>query len=76
MEYIEREIESSILSWLEAREILIIRGSRQSGKTTLLNRIKEKLLSKGVKEEQIRYFTFEELLLRSKFEEDSKARTY
>lgn len=72
MEYIEREIESSIKRWLDAREILIIRGSRQSGKTTLLNRLKEILISKRVEEEQIHYLTFEDLILRNKFEENPK----
>ena len=72
MIYIEREIESSIIKWLDTKEILIIRGSRQSGKTTLLNRLKEMLISKGVGKENIHYLTFEDVVLRMKFEENPK----
>src|SRR3989344_1215930 len=72
MIYIEREIEASIIKWLDAKEILIIRGSRQSGKTTLLNRLKEMLMSKEVGKENIHYITFEDVVLRMKFEENPK----
>ena len=39
MVYIERDIEKEIQGWLDSREIIAIRGPRQSGKTTLLKLI-------------------------------------
>lgn len=72
MVYIKRELETDIQKWLESREILAIRGARQSGKTTLLKRTKDLLKDKNVKEENIHYISFEDDLTRIKFEEDPK----
>ena len=72
MVYIERELEKEIKKWVESREILAIRGARQSGKTTLLARIKDMLKNKGVDEERIHYISFEDDITRIKFEEDVK----
>lgn len=41
--YIKRKLENTILRYLEAREILAVIGPRQSGKTTLLQRIQSGL---------------------------------
>ena len=72
MVYIERNIEKEIQEWLESREIIAIRGPRQSGKTTLLMRLKDILKSKGVDERNIHYISFEDDLTRLKFEEGVK----
>ncbi len=40
---VEREVFSRILPWIKEKEIIALNGPRQSGKTTLLNKIKEKL---------------------------------
>lgn len=70
MVYIERELEEHIFKWLDSREILAVRGPRQSGKTTLLKRIKEKLVSNEVDPNNIVNITFEDNLIRLKFEEN------
>ncbi len=36
MELYERELLPELVKWLDRREILAIKGPRQSGKTTLL----------------------------------------
>ena len=43
MEYYPRKIEQDLEKWLKRREIILIKGPRQSGKTTLLLHLKEKL---------------------------------
>jgi len=43
VDIVEREVFSRILPWIEEKEIIALNGPRQSGKTTLLNKIKEKL---------------------------------
>ena len=72
MIYIQREIEEELEKWIEEREIIAIRGARQAGKTTLLMRVKEKLLKKGINEKNIIYLSFEDDLMRIAFEEDPK----
>jgi len=72
MTYIKRDIEDKIMKWLEEREILAIRGPRQSGKTTMLKRIQEYLIKGGIPESRIHYITFEDDLIRLKFEENPK----
>jgi uncharacterized protein len=46
---IERSIYPKILSWINEEKILIIKGSRQVGKTTLLKILQEDLQRKGNK---------------------------
>ncbi|MDP2924819.1 MAG: ATP-binding protein [Nanoarchaeota archaeon] len=70
MVYIERDIEKDLNKWIEDREILAIRGPRQCGKTTILNRIRENLIKKGVSEKNIHYINFEDNVIRLKFEEN------
>lgn len=72
MNYIERELEEYIEKWLDSREIIAIRGPRQSGKTTLLLRIKDMLKTKNTDEKRIHYISLEDDLTRLKFEEDPK----
>ncbi|MEM0172772.1 MAG: ATP-binding protein [Metallosphaera sp.] len=42
MEYYPRKIEEKLERWLHGKEAIIIRGPRQSGKTTLLLHLKDK----------------------------------
>ncbi len=72
MRYIKRDLEEEIKKWLYSPEILVIRGARQSGKTTILKRIKEILTSKGIEEKNISYINFEDDLEKMKFEEKPK----
>lgn len=72
MNYVPRDAELEIEKWLEDKEVILIRGPRQSGKTTLLKRIREALLKKGVEERDIVFVTFEDDLERMKFEKNPK----
>jgi len=72
MVYITREIEKKVFDWLNEREIIAIRGPRQSGKTTLLKRIEEYLKKSGTNENNISYITFEDDLMRIEFEKNPK----
>ncbi|MFQ5976233.1 MAG: ATP-binding protein [Candidatus Hydrothermarchaeales archaeon] len=72
MVYIKRDIESEIKNWIEDREIIVIRGPRQSGKTTLLTKIEEMLTGRGVEKENIHNLNLEDDLVRLRFEEDPK----
>ncbi|MEW6528414.1 MAG: ATP-binding protein [Candidatus Micrarchaeota archaeon] len=72
MEYVPRNAESEIEKWLDDKEIILIRGPRQSGKTTLLYKIRETLLKRGINENDIVMVTFEDDLERMKFEKNPK----
>ncbi|MCP8307949.1 MAG: ATP-binding protein [archaeon] len=43
-----RDIEASLLRWIERRETYAIKGPRQSGKTTLLRILEDDLKKKGI----------------------------
>jgi predicted AAA+ superfamily ATPase len=60
MDYLERDLFEEIKKWVRRREIIAIKGPRQSGKTTLLEMLKEWLLEEGVGEEDITFLTFED----------------
>ncbi len=61
MKYIKRLLLDEIEKWIERREIIAIRGPRQSGKTTLLKMLSEWLSSeKNIDEGHIVYITFED----------------
>ncbi len=72
MVYIRRDLEKEFEKWIEEREILVIRGARQAGKTTLLMRIREKLLEKGVNDKNVVYVSFEDDISRIAFEENPR----
>ncbi len=69
-QFIPREIESKIGQWIESKEILILRGPRQSGKTTLLRKIAFDLAEKGIPKERIHFFNLEDDLEKEKLEKD------
>ena len=61
MKYINRLLLEEIKKWIDRREIIAIRGPRQSGKTTLLILLREWLeKEKGIDEKHIVYITFED----------------
>ncbi len=73
MIYFHRTLLDQIVKWLDRKEILAVKGPRQSGKTTLLNMIKEYLIkNKKINPENIIYVTFEDRDLLGMFEKDPK----
>ncbi len=46
--FVPRAIFPEILAWLDEREIIVITGARQTGKTTLLNKLQERLAGEHV----------------------------
>ncbi len=72
MEYIQRNLFNEIKKWIERREILIIKGPRQAGKTTLLEMLKSWLIKKGVDKENIIFITFEDIEIRENFSANPK----
>ncbi len=73
MKYFERELFGEVKKWMGRKEVIAIKGPRQSGKTTLLEMIKEWLeQKKGINPENIIFLTFEDMENREKFEESPK----
>ncbi len=72
MEYLERILLEEIKKWIGRREIILIKGPRQSGKTTILEILGEWLEKKGIKKENIIYLTFEDREILGKFITDPK----
>jgi len=64
---IARQIVSSIEKWLAAEEIIILRGARQAGKTTIIHCLIDNLLKTGVKPQQIFYFLLDNIRLQQEF---------
>jgi len=69
--YIPREIEDKIFKFIEDREIIAVRGPRQSGKTTLLLKLK-KYLEEKHGSDQVVFINFEDELEKHKFEKNPK----
>lgn len=73
MEYFERNLLNEIKKWMDRREIIAIKGPRQSGKTTLLEMLRDWLIKeKGVLEENIVMVTFEDIETLEAFEKNPK----
>lgn len=68
--YIKRVIENRIKKILETDYAVAILGARQTGKTTLMSKIKAESLSYGVKSERVFLFNFDDVLLRSRVTAD------
>jgi hypothetical protein len=60
MKYFKRILLEEIKKWIDRREIIAIKGPRQSGKTTLLEMLREWLIKKGVNKKSIVFVTFED----------------
>ncbi|MBM4402070.1 MAG: ATP-binding protein [Candidatus Cloacimonetes bacterium] len=70
---IKRELTAKIVNWLEQKEIFVILGPRQSGKTTLLRIIENYLKTEqGIPEKQFFYFSFEDPQVRAEFSKNPK----
>ena len=65
MEYYPRKIEEKLEKWLRRKEYLLLKGPRQSGKTTLLLHLHELL-------KDSEYLTLEDPSWREAFEKDPK----
>lgn len=71
--YIDRSLLKELQKWMDRKEILAIRGPRQSGKTTVLKMLQDWLTSqKKVSGENIAFITFEEKDVLEKFSLDPK----
>ena len=57
--YIKREIFDEVSQHLKKSEMTLITGSRQVGKTTLIEQLKDFLIKKGIKEEMIFSFNLD-----------------
>ena len=64
MEYYPRKIEYKLDKWLNRKEIILIKGPRQSGKTTLLLHLREKFGGN--------YITLEDIEMLRTFENNPK----
>jgi len=61
MEYFERILLKEIKKWIDRKEIIAIKGPRQSGKTTLLTMLMQWLQEeRGVRKENIFFMSFED----------------
>ncbi len=56
-----RKIIEKLKKWLPEKEIIILNGARQVGKTSILKLLKEELLKKGISENVIFYLNLEEI---------------
>ncbi|GBD93420.1 archaeal ATPase [bacterium BMS3Abin05] len=65
--YFERAVTLEIAKWLHEPEIIVITGPRQSGKTTILFKLIENLISNKVPAKSIFYFNCDDLGVRSIF---------
>ncbi len=70
--YIERSVESEIKKFLIDPEVLVLRGPRQAGKTTLLKKLGQKLATKYGKD-RVLLFNFEDDLIKKQFVDNPKA---
>jgi predicted AAA+ superfamily ATPase len=72
MKYLERKLLEEVKKWMDRREIIAIKGPRQSGKTTLLEMLKDWLEERGTKEGNIIFLTFEDREILDKFSLNAK----
>jgi len=70
--YIKREIENEVFKWIDSKEIIAIRGTRQCGKTTFLKKISEALIHRKTSKENIHLISFEDDFEKEKFEKNPK----
>ncbi|MFH1592816.1 MAG: ATP-binding protein [Candidatus Woesearchaeota archaeon] len=66
--YVERELDTEITKYIKAKEIIAIVGTRQCGKTTLVNNLLDKLEKRGKKTSRI---AFDNLRVLQLFENDT-----
>ena len=74
MEYIPRKLSTELIKWLKRKEILAIRGPRQSGKTTLLEYLSTYIRENiNISPKNIISISFEDKNLVSNFSKDPKS---
>lgn len=72
-QYFSRFLLADLKRWIDRREILAVKGPRQSGKTTLLKMLQQWLVKeRRVKPENIIFITFEDRDILEKFSLDPK----
>ena len=70
---IDRDLFPKITSWIKQKEIFIIIGPRQAGKTTFLLMLKDFLIQKKkINPKSVFYFSFEDAEIRSQFNQNPK----
>jgi len=68
-EYFDRELMEDLKTWVDRREMIAVKGPRQSGKTTLLKIFRRWLIEeKGVDKERIAFKTMEDPVFKREFE--------
>lgn len=73
-QYLKRELFSHIKKWMNRKEVLAIKGPRQSGKTTLLKMLIKWLeKEKNIEPDNIIFLTFEDKDILEKFSKNPKA---
>jgi predicted AAA+ superfamily ATPase len=60
---LRRNLLSDVLSWLDDPDILVVIGSRQVGKTTLLFQVIEQLIATGLSAHDLFYFNLDDPIL-------------
>jgi predicted AAA+ superfamily ATPase len=71
--YLPRLLFDEIIKWLKRKEIIAIKGPRQSGKTTLLLMIQDYLIEKEkVNPKNVIFLTFEDREILEKFSKAPK----
>jgi len=65
-----RKITSEITKWFPEKEIIILNGPRQVGKTSLLEILKNELLKSGIPEKTIFYLNMEEIKILETLNQD------
>ena len=65
--YFHRMVLPQIEEWLEEPEIIVLIGPRQSGKTTILMKLIEKMLGREIPPETIFYFNCDDFSVQSLF---------
>lgn len=66
---VSRTIIRQIEPWLEEPEIIVIKGARQTGKTTVISYLIDKLIGRGAKPDNIFYFLLDNITLQQRFSE-------
>jgi len=65
----ERECLSRLTAYLSANRVIVIKGPRRTGKTTLVYQIIKSLLKDGIPPSNILYLSFDEIATRSSLDE-------
>ena len=65
-----RKIANTIEKWIDEKEIIVLTGVRQVGKTSLLQLLTEKIKEKGVNKKNIFYLSLEDMNILSNLNEN------